>query len=821
MNKLNEENFSSELSEVLEKIRENITKSSSFNLITPEFFMKEVLRNNKCSAYKIIDKIMFSNTINRLIKWYSEANANGNSNENTDKDNELKFDARMQKAISEASSDNAEITSSDIMYQLVKNDTLIGNSFKLFGVDYKQIQTAIEIENYIKSKQDDNPKESKSNKEKKENTIIKINNKTKQKSLSNEVEKNLINLNILAADGKINESYGNDDLIFDIFSNLQKKNKNNVILVGDSGCGKTCVVEHIANLIVREEVPKQFYNKILVKLDFNSLLYGTGFRGSLETKFNGIISDAKKNGNYIFFIDDVHRSLGDIAKYNGIDTEGMLLTLLSEPKIKLICATNHKGYKSCIEGKEQLKQRFQKIIMETPSVDKAISILDKTKYGIEEYHNVKFNDEIIKKCVKLSKRFISDSSLPDSCINVIDKIGAVFSLKEKEDKNVIDIKEKLFNIQQAKNEIDNMPNKNYDIVDELTRDEIKLKSELKIAQKNESLNRVPHQVSERELKEVISSISGIPIQDLEENELVKLKNINEKIKKSVIGQDNAVDAVCNAIKKKKLGISNKNKPSVFLFAGKTGTGKTLLAKQIAKEIYGDEKYLVRLDMSEYSEKTSVTKLYGSSAGYVGYDNGGILTEAVKKNKNCVLLLDEIEKANEEVYNVFLQLFDEGRLTDNTGYVVDFKNVIIIMTSNVGAKELEENGDGIGFNKNINISSDTIRKAIKKKFKPEFINRINKIIYFNDLNESDIKSIIKLEIEKLESRLNDAEYYINNDFYSDKLINFIYNKVKTNKYGARSIIRIIESEIEDKIVDIILNNSISKGYIFNANEVLKF
>lgn len=820
MNEINEEKFSSEFSEILEKIKANILKSSFSKLITPEYFMKEILMNNKCAAYKIIDKIMFSNTINRLIKWYSEADASNRGKKEV-KDDELKFDHRMIKAISEAIIENNEITSSDVMYQLVKNDTLIGNSFKLFGVDDKQIQTAIEIENYIKTKQDNVVKDSKSVKEKQTNSVIKISNKAKQKTLINEVEKNLTNLNALAADGKINESYENDELIFDIFSNLQKKNKNNVILVGDSGCGKTCVVEHIANLIVREETPKQFYNKILVKLDFNNLLYGTGFRGSLESKFNGIISDAKKNGNYIFFIDDIHRPLGDIAKYNGIDTEGMLLTLLSEPKIKLICTTNHKGYKNCIEGKEQLKRRFQKIIMETPSVEKTISILNKIKYGIEQYHNVKFDDNIIRECVKLSKRFISDSSLPDSCINVIDKIGAVLSLKEKEDKNVTDIKDKLFKIQQAKNEIDNMPNKNYDIVDELTRDEIKLKSELKIAEKNESLSKIPHQVNENELKEVISSVSGVTIQDLEENELIKLKNINNEIKKNVIGQDKAVDTICNAIKKKKLGISNQNKPAVFLFAGKTGTGKTLLAKQIAKEVYGDEKYLVRLDMSEYSEKTSVTKLYGSSAGYVGYDNGGILTEAVKKNKNCVLLLDEIEKANEEVYNVFLQLFDEGRLTDNTGYVVDFKNVIIIMTSNVGAKEIEENGNGIGFNKNNNISSDTFRKAIKKKFKPEFINRINKIIYFNDLNEIDIKSIIKLEIEKLENRLNDAEYYINEDFYSDKVINLFYEKVQNEHYGARSIIRLIETEIEDKIVDIILNKNISKGYIFNVNEVLIF
>lgn len=643
--------------------------------------------------------------------------------------------------------------------------------------------------------------------------------KPKSKPSTNEVDKNLINLNTLALEGKIDEVFENDDVIFDIFTNLQKRYKNNVVVIGESGCGKTSTIRHIANMIVNENVPKPFLKKKLMQLDFSSLLSGAGFRGSFESKFNSIVSDAKKDGNYIFFIDDIQSILNDKSKFGEVDIETMLDTILMEKNIQFICTASNKGYKNCIENNQSFRRRFQKITMEVPSLERSVKIVNNIKNKMENFHNVKYDDKIVEDCVKLCKRYITDNVLPDSAINVLDKVGAKISLNQKDSAKVSELKNKLKLNEIEKQKVDNLTYKDYDRYDELIRKEIQLKTQLSILEKEQNLNKVPYNVTDNDLRGTVSEISGVSIQNLSINDLDKLKSINEHIKESVIGQDEAVDVVCNAIKKQKLGISNPNKPAVFLFTGSTGTGKTLLAKKIAKEVFGDENYLVRLDMSEYADKMSVNKLYGAASGYVGYDNGGILTEAIKKKKHCVLLLDEIEKANEEVHNVFLQLFDDGRLTDNTGYVVDFKNVIIIMTSNVGAKEIDEKGDGIGFNRNtVDNNENIIKKAIKRKFKPEFINRINKIVYFNKLSNDNLKDIVRLELKNFEKRLNNADYYLEDNFIDNDMIDKIYNKIDGNKYGARTIIRQIETDVEDVVTEYILNNNVSKNHIFTKKEL---
>mgnify|MGYP002525497071 CR=1 FL=1 len=344
---------------------------------------------------------------------------------------------------------------------------------------------------------------------------------------------------------------------------------------------------------------------------------------------------------------------------------------------------------------------------------------------------------------------------------------------------------------------------------------------LDFAIKSYNLEKQPFVIKVNDIKECISEKTNIPLGELTIDDREKLKNLDERIKKIVIGQDDAVDNVCKAIKKQRVGISNPNKPVVFLMAGSTGVGKTYLAKTIAKEVFGDEKKLVRLDMAEYADKTSVNKIFGSSPGYIGFEKGGILTEAIKKNKHCVLLLDEIEKADEEVHNTFLSLFDEGRLTDNKGVNVDFRNVIIIMTSNIGAREVEERGNGIGFvTDSENLKKEIIEKELKRKFKPEFINRIDKIIYFNKLTDENIKNIIKLEIKKVNKRLEDIGYGLEKGFEDSKILDIIFNKVKENKnMGARPILREIQVELEDKITDYMIDNDIEKGHIFTESEIL--
>lgn len=820
--------FTKELADIIEYINNNLLQEYPSEKVTPEYFILAVLNNESCYAYNTISQVMLTETIEVLRTWCYKHLA-ASSNKISDNDNPIKFDNTMLNVftISVANS-NDTVNSNDILYHLLDENEEVKKTFKLLGVTEEEIKERIIPQGEIipntsevlpvkaqkVSNTDD--KTEKTNKKTGIKTIT-IKRQTQQKN--DEVEKNLINLNRFAAEGKIEEAYENDDIINEIFANLQKKYRNNVVLVGDSGCGKTCTVRHIANLITQGLVPKPFLKKQIMQLDFMSLTNGTAYRGSFETKFNAIIADAKKNGNYIFFLDDIHAILNEKAKFAEVDIETILETILSEKSIQFICTTNNKSYNSYIRNNPSFRRRFQKVDMEAPDLDKSIRIINNIKEKLETYHNVKYSNDIVETCAKLCKRYITDNVLPDSAINVLDKIGAKLSISEKDSEAVATLKNKLKMNAIEKEKVNNASYKDYNKYDELVKQEIHYKTQLSIAEKEETFNKVPHDVTEEELRSTISVISGIDIKKLSLNDMENIKNLNEKIKADVIGQDEAVDVVCNAIKKQKIGISNPDKPPVFLFTGSTGTGKTLLAKKIAKEVFGDEKNMVRLDMSEYSDKTSVTKLYGTGMGYVGYENGGILTDSIKKNKHCVLLLDEIEKANEEVHNVFLQLFDEGRLTDNTGYSVDFKNVIIIMTSNVGAKEVDEKGDGIGFVRNMNNNNaDIISKAIKRKFKPEFINRINKIVYFNKLTDANLYDIIKLELKHFNERLENAGYKLSDNFIDDAMVEHIFSKIDNNKYGARTIIRQIETDVEDVITDYILNKNIAKGHIFTKEEL---
>lgn len=835
MNKLVEKQQTQELDELFVYIETTLLRKYPSRKVTPEFFLLSVLENTNSIAFQNLNRVMFSETLNTYKSWYCKYLNENFGNKNDVEDGELSYDERFMNVgryvMEHVNTDT--INSGDLLYCLIETDDIIRKSFRIVGVTEEQLKESTAVGNE-KGKTDDKPNgetklpsvigdtsskgvtayNRKKNKPKNDNT-----DKPSSKYIPNEVDKQLSSLNKLASQGKIDEVFGNAEIYDEIFSNFQKRYRNNVVLVGESGCGKTATVQHIANLIVNGQVPKPFLKKKLVVLDFAKLLQGTGYRGSFEGKYSNIISDAKKDGNYIFFVDDIQSILNDKSKFGEVDIETMLDMILSEKSIQFICTANPKAYKTCIEGNSFFKRRFQKVDMEVPTLEKTIDILWNVKQRLETYHNVEYGREIIELCAKLSKQYITDNVLPDSAINVLDKVGAKISLMEKECDDIAEIRNKLRLNEIEKERLNALPYKDYEKYDDLTRKEIQLKTQLAILEKEKYLNRVPYTVTEDELRCTVSEMAKIPLQKVTTSEMDRIRHINENIKLSVIGQDEAVDCVCNAIKKQKLGISNPDKPAVFLFTGSTGTGKTLLAKKIAKEVYGDEKYLVRLDMSEYSDKTSVTKLYGASSGYIGYDNGGILTEAVKNNKHCVLLLDEIEKANEEVHNVFLQLFDDGRLTDNTGYVVDFKNVIIIMTSNLGAKEVDERGDGIGFAKNTTANSAAIiQKAIKKKFKPEFINRINKIVHFNRLTDTNIRDIIKLELHNFEKRLNNADYYLDKHFIDEPLVDSIHSKIESNKFGARAIIRQIETDVEDAITDYILANGIDKKHTFTKAEV---
>ena len=531
------------------------------------------------------------------------------------------------------------------------------------------------------------------------------------------------------------------------------------------------------------------------------MIAGTQFRGMLEDRFKSLFNEIKKNKNIILFIDDIHQIVQEGK--NDMDISEMVNKAMSNGEAQVIGCTTYKLYKKTIEDNTSLDRKFQKINVDPESIEDSITILNELKGYYEEYHHVKYEDDAIKNCVILANKYIPERLLPDSALDIIDEAGSYISSCAKESEEITYLKKTIKATESDKQR--NISNDNVAAVNECDNKLSNLRVKLIEAEKEYKKERESVVITSDNIYQIVSEKTGIPIAKLSTDEKKSLTHIDDEIKKVVIGQDEAVESICKAIKRSRVGLSNKNKPVSVLAIGSTGCGKTLLAKTIAKEVFGKEKYLVRFDMSEYSDKTAVSKLIGTGAGYVGYDNGGLLTEAIKKNKYCVLLCDEIEKADPEIYNVFLQIMDDGRVTDNTGKVVDCKNLILIFTSNVGTKEAMENGNMIGFT---NPGTDEhkkniLRKELKSKFAPEFINRIDEIIYFNTLKDNDFRQIIALELNKTVKKLEELGYKLE---YDDTVIDYILEKIEPDKeYGARPIMRVIQEDIENKITDFILQN----------------
>lgn len=619
-----------------------------------------------------------------------------------------------------------------------------------------------------------------------------------------------VNLNEEAKNGKIDKLIGRGLEINKIFRVLGRRKKNNVLLLGDGGVGKTAIINGIAQMIVDGKVPKSLKDKEIYSLDMTAIIAGTQFRGMLEDRFKSLFNEIKKDKNIILFIDDIHQIVNEGK--NDMDISEMVNKSMSNGDIQVIGCTTYKLYKKAIEDNTSLDRKFQKINIDPESIDNSITILNEIKGYYEDYHHVKYDDDAIKNCVILANKYIPERLLPDSAIDIIDEAGSYVSSCAKESEDILYLRKAIKAAETEKEK--NIQKDNVDAVHE-TQDKINsLTVKLIEAERAYKKEHENVQITSNDIYKIVSEKTGIPISKLSTDEKKSLAHIDDEIKKVVIGQDEAITSICQAIKRSRVGLSNKNKPVSVLAIGSSGVGKTLIAKTLAKEVFGDEKYLVRFDMSEYSDKTSVSKLIGTGAGYVGYDNGGLLTEAIKKNKYCVLLCDEIEKADPEIYNVFLQIMDDGRVTDNTGKVVDCKNLILIFTSNVGTKEAMENGNAIGFT---NPGTDEhkkniLRKELKSKFAPEFINRIDEIIYFNSLTDDNLKQIIRLELNKTVEKLTDIGYLLK---YDDSTVEYIFEKVEKDKeYGARPIMRVIQDDIENKITDIILETD-ETGILFNA------
>ncbi len=721
-------------------------------------------------------------------------------------------------------SQNPEIKSDDLMLSILKNqDNQVAALLQSFNVTYESFRDELEyVIQDINMEQEEFEAEMSAEQHPfgEEEPSEPFQKRSQAKSNTPTLDNYGRDITAMALDGKLDPIIGREEEIERVSQILSRRKKNNPILIGEPGVGKTAIVEGLALRIIQRKVSRALFNKRIVMLDLAALVAGTKYRGQFEERMKAIMNELERTRDIILFIDEIHTIVGAGGATGSLDASNIFKPALARGDLQCIGASTLDEYRQYIEKDGALDRRFQKVLVDPATPEETLHILHNIMGKYESFHNVSYSEDAIKACVTLSERYISDRHLPDKAIDILDEVGARVHLKNiRVPKHIEQLEKEIEEVRNLKNKT--VLDQKYEEAAAYRDKESIMVRELekaKLAWEEES-KTIRFPVEEEDVAEVVAMVTGIPMKKVAQSESKKLVHMNEDLAKEVIGQDEAIAKITKAIQRNRVGLKDPKRPiGSFIFLGPTGVGKTELAKALARYLFDSEEALVRIDMSEYMEKFSVTRLIGAPPGYVGYEEGGQLTEKVRRKPYSVILLDEIEKAHPDVYNILLQVLDEGQLTDGLGRKVDFKNSIIIMTSNIGVRQLKDFGQGVGFSTKSkkenaeSYSKSIIEKALKNTFTPEFLNRIDDILIFNSLTQEHIFKIIDLALAKLKKRLSDMEFTLKLD---KKAKTFVAEKGFDPQYGARRLHRAIQKYIEDPLAEFILQERPKEGSVLKA------
>ncbi|MDO7136643.1 MULTISPECIES: ATP-dependent Clp protease ATP-binding subunit [Algibacter] len=821
-----DDNFSPRVKDVIAYSKEEALRLGH-DFIGTEHLMLGLLRDGNGKAITILNALDIDlNHLRRKVEILSPANPNIAVGSNQKKNLHLTRQAEraLKTTFLEAKLfQSTSINTAHLLLCILRNEndptTKLLNKLKVYYDNVKE-QFKIMITNddsYIEPKaefpDDDSNIEDESSKDSIFNapTGAKTNKKSKTPVLDNFGR----DLTAMAEEGKLDPVVGREEEIQRVSQVLSRRKKNNPLLIGEPGVGKSAIAEGLALRIVKRKVSRILFNKRVVTLDLASLVAGTKYRGQFEERMKAVMNELEKNDDVILFIDEIHTIVGAGGATGSLDASNMFKPALARGEIQCIGATTLDEYRQYIEKDGALERRFQKVIVEPTTVEQTIEILNNIKGKYEEHHNVDYTPEAIAACVKLTNRYMTERFLPDKAIDALDEAGSRVHITNIEvPKQILELEKKLEEVKETKNTV--VKKQKYEEAAKLRDDEKRLEKELAVAQEKWEEDTKQHRevVTEDNVADVVSMMTGVPVNRIAQTEINKLAELPDLIKGKVIGQDNAVAKVVKAIQRNRAGLKDPNKPiGSFIFLGQTGVGKTQLAKVLSRELFDSEESLIRIDMSEYMEKFAISRLVGAPPGYVGYEEGGQLTEKVRRKPYAVILLDEIEKAHPDVFNMLLQVLDDGYLTDSLGRKIDFRNTIIIMTSNIGARKLKDFGTGIGFGtasqkaqEDANAKS-VIENALKKSFAPEFLNRIDDVVVFNALEKEDINKIIDIELEKLLDRIKLLGYNLT---ITETAKDYIADKGFDKQYGARPLKRAIQKYVEDALAEEIVASHLQDG-----------